>query len=183
MIIIPHNQNGTVKGNHPFINEFFTNIVILYKLKNEQANLNSEIKMLNWYLIQFKPNSYKTAEQNLTQQGFKTFTPLQEITDRNKSKFVNKLKPLFPGYMFVGIEPNSAPWRKINSTLGVLRLVCYEGVPKPLPQKFISSLMSRCDQFGKLLPPKSLTTGDSVRILKGAFANFVATVETIDSEN
>ena len=41
--------------------------------------------------------------------------------------------------------------------------------------------MSRCDRFGKLLPPKKLLIGDSVKLLKGAFSNFVATVETIDS--
>ena len=31
--------------------------------------------------------------------------------------------PLFPGYMFVGIKPDGAPWQKINSTLGVSRLI------------------------------------------------------------
>jgi len=36
--------------------------------------------MGNWYLIQFKRNSHRIAEQNLNKQGFKTFLPLQEIT-------------------------------------------------------------------------------------------------------
>lgn len=40
--------------------------------------------------------------------------------------------------------------------------------------------MQRCDVTGKLLPAKNLAAGDEVELLKGPFANFVATVETID---
>jgi transcriptional antiterminator RfaH len=75
-----------------------------------------------------------------------------------------------------------APWRSINSTIGVSRLVSFEGKPKPLPLQLISGLMLRCDASGTLLPPKSLNEGDSVEMLTGPFANFVATVDTIDPE-
>ena len=49
-------------------------------------------------------------------------------------------------------------------------------------EEIVSALMSRCDSSGKLLPPESLASGDSVKILSGALANFIATVETFDSE-
>ena len=42
--------------------------------------------------------------------------------------------------------------------------------------------MLRCDASGELLPPKSLNEGDSVEMLTGPFANFIATVDTIDPE-
>ena len=57
----------------------------------------------------------------------------------------------------------------------------FEGKPKPLPLQVISGLMLRCDASGTLLPPKSLSEGDSVEMLTGPFANFVATVDTIVS--
>ena len=139
--------------------------------------------MHHWYLIQLRPNSYRIAEHNLNQQGFKTFLPMQEVTKRCGSKFRNSIKPLFPGYMFVSVGINSAPWKKINSTLGVVRLVSYSGrEPTRLPADIVKGLMSRCDTFGKLLPPKKILSGDTVKILKGAFASFVATVENIDSK-
>ncbi len=138
--------------------------------------------MFNWYLVQFKPNHHRVAERNLNQQGFKTFLPLQETTSRGVSKFTTCLKPLFPGYMFVSIELDRSPWRKINSTLGVVRLICQDGLPKRLPFEIVSGLMSRCDRIGKLLPTKSLETGDPVTVVSGALTNFVATVETIDSK-
>ena len=136
--------------------------------------------MSQWYLIQFKPNSHRLAQRNLHRQGFETFLPMQKITRRKNSRFVSDLQPLFPGYMFGGVNSALAPWHAINSTIGVSRLVCFEGKPKPLPVQLISGLMLRCDASGTLLPPKSLSAGDSVEILTGPFANFIATVDTID---
>ncbi len=137
--------------------------------------------MFDWYFVQFKRNSHRLAERNLNRQGFKTFLPLQDLTITYGSKFLTRLKPLFPGYMFVKIDLENAPWHKINSTLGVSRLICHDGVPKSIPSEVIAGLMSRCDNLGKLLPPTALERGDSVTIMSGALANFVATVETIDS--
>ena len=107
---------------------------------------------------------------------------MQKITRRKASRFVSDLKPLFPGYMFVRIDSELAPWRSINSTVGVSRLVSLEGKPKPLPLQLISGLMLRCDASGTILPPKSLSEGDSVEMLTGPFANFIATVDSIDPE-
>ena len=138
--------------------------------------------MGSWYFIQFKRNSHRIAERNLNQQGFKTFLPLQDFTTRRGSEFLTSTKPLFPGYMFVSIKLDEAPWHKINSTLGVSRLICQDGAPKRVPTEVVTGLISRCDSFGRLLPPTTLQRGDSVEIESGALANFIATVETIDSD-
>lgn len=137
--------------------------------------------MDNWYLIQFKTNSHRIAERNLNQQGFRTFLPLQDFTITRGSKFLTRTKPLFPGYMFVRIELDATPWHKINSTLGVSRLICYNGVPKGVPTEVVSGLISRCDSSGRLLPPSAIHRGDPVEVQSGALANFIAEVETIDS--
>ena len=84
--------------------------------------------------------------------------------------------------MFVAFEPKSAPWRKINGTIGVSKLVSFDGQPKPVPIDLVSGLMQRCDTTGNLLPAKKLAAGDQVELLTGPFSNFIATVETIDIE-
>ena len=138
--------------------------------------------MDSWYIVQFKRNSHRIAVRNLSQQGFKTFLPLQSLTRQNQAKFLTNIEPLFPGYMFVSIDLGKEPWHKINSTLGVSRLICQDRIPMKVPQEIVSALMSRCDSSGLLLPPESLASGDSVKILSGALANFIATVETVDSK-
>ena len=135
-----------------------------------------------WYIVQFKRNSHRLAARNLSQQGFKTFLPLQSFTRKSQARFLTNIKPLFPGYMFVSIDLGKEPWQKINSTLGVSRLICQDGIPIKVPEEIVSALMARCDSSGKLLPAETLASGDSVKILSGALANFIATVETVDSK-
>ena len=84
--------------------------------------------------------------------------------------------------MFVAIDEGSAPWRQINSTLGVSKLVMMEKAPKPVPSDLISELFERCDSGGVLMPSPVLAPGATVEILSGPFSHFVATIESISDE-
>lgn len=134
---------------------------------------------LQWFLAQLKPNAQRIAVRNLDRQGFATFLPQHQVTRRQSGRFVEALRPLFPGYLFVGFDPASAPWRKINATSGVSRLVSFDQRPRAVPSALIDDLAARCDADGVLQPAPVLTAGSAVEILSGPFANFVATVETI----
>ncbi len=135
-----------------------------------------------WFILQFKPNSHYQAEKNLTQQGFETFLPLHDTTSRKSSRFISTSKPLFPGYMFVRFNIADTNWHKINSTYGVSRLITFNSILKPTPTSFVNSLMKRYDLLGKLIPIKKLKKGDQVTVLKGPFANFIATVEKYEAD-
>ena len=45
-----------------------------------------------WFIAQIKPNSYRTALQNLERQGFETFLPKMEITQRKENKFISHIR-------------------------------------------------------------------------------------------
>ena len=135
-----------------------------------------------WFILQFKSNSHYQAKKNLTRQGFEVFLPLQYITSRKLSRFVNTSKPLFPGYMFIRFDEAESNWHKINNTYGVSRLITFNSILKSIPTSFINSLMKRYDLSGKLLPIQKLNNGDQVTVLKGPFANFIATVETYETD-
>ena len=135
-----------------------------------------------WYIVQFKPNSHKIAVRNLKRQGFETFLPMREVTRRTVVKFETVIRPLFAGYMFVACDPEQAPWRQINSTYGISHLLSFAGGPKPMPEALITGLRARCDNVGKVMPLKNFEAGQSVEMLSGPFANFIATVEQMASD-
>jgi transcriptional antiterminator RfaH len=135
-----------------------------------------------WFILQFKPNSHRQATKNLSRQGFETFLPLYDTTSRKASRFITATQPLFPGYMFITFNKAESEWHKINNTYGVSRLVTFNSVLKSIPSIFIDNLMMRYDTSGKLLPIKKLKKGDHVKVLKGPFANFIATVETYETD-
>ena len=136
-----------------------------------------------WFILQFKSNSHHQATKNLTQQGFETFLPLHDTTSRRASRFVTSTQPLFPGYMFVTFDRTESKWHKINNTYGVSRLVTFNSTLKSIPAIFVNNLMKRHDSSGKLLPIKKLKKGDQVKLLKGPFANFAATVEKYEDDH
>jgi len=140
------------------------------------------IKMLNWYLVQLKPNGHRLAKANLERQGFKTFLPLQNVTKRSAHKFVDRNVPLFPGYMFVKLDTAQNDWRKVNSTLGVARIVSLGGTPTAVPSVIVNEFISRYDDDGILRPTQGLEVGQDVQVLRGPFANFVAKVEEISPD-
>lgn len=137
---------------------------------------------LEWYLLQFKPNRQHQAVKNLNFQKFNTFLPLINCTTRKASRFTSATKPLFPGYMFISLDKTNLQLSKINNTYGVSRLVTFNSRPRSVPQKFIDELMSRCNLSGEILPIKKYKKGDQVKVLNGPFANLIATVETLRTD-
>ena len=138
--------------------------------------------ILAWYIVQFKPNSHKIAVRNLQRQGFETFLPIHEVTRRTATKFETVTRPLFPGYVFVACNPEKAPWRQINSTYGVSRMLSFAEGPKPMPEALIAGLRARCDSVGKVVPLENFEVGQSVKMHSGPFASFIATVEQMASD-
>jgi transcriptional antiterminator RfaH len=136
-----------------------------------------------WFILQFKSNSHHQATKNLNRQGFETFLPLHDTTFRKSSRFINTVQPLFPGYMFIAFDRAETNWHKINYTYGVSRLITFNSNLKSIPTTFVNSLMKRYDLSGKLLPIKKFKEGDQVKVLKGPFANFIATVETYEADH
>ena len=135
-----------------------------------------------WFILQFKSNSHHLAEKNLNRQGFETFLPLHDTTSRRTSRFINTSKPLFPGYMFIKFDRAESVWHKINNTYGVSRLITFNSILKSIPTIFVDHLMKRYDLSGKLIPIQKLKKGDHVTVLKGPFANFIATVEKYEAD-
>ena len=135
-----------------------------------------------WFILQFKSNSHNIAAKNLSRQGFEIFLPLHDTTSRRTSRFINTSKPLFPGYMFIKFDRAESDWHKINSTYGVSRLITFNSILKSIPTIFVNHLMKRYDCSGKLKPIRKLKRGDHVTVLKGPFANFIATVEKYEAD-
>jgi len=138
---------------------------------------------VQWYLAQLKPNGFDRAVINLKRQGFEAFMPVRDmIVRRGRAKQICK-RPLFPGYIFVGVDRAAPQWSVINNTLGISSLVSFgSNEPTPLPDGLMAGLMARCGDEDVLLPPDDLKIGDHIRAVSGPFADYLATIETIPNE-
>lgn len=134
---------------------------------------------LSWHLAQLRPNCAQIALRNLARQGLTVFNPTQTQTTRRGQKFLTREVQLFPGYLFIRLDPRSSDPRAVNGTLGVARLVSFGDRPAPVPARLVEELIARCDSQGHLQPPPEIAPGDRVRLASGPFAEFVSTVEAI----
>ena len=137
-----------------------------------------------WYVAQLKPNGFHKAQVNLIRQGFECFMPMRRVTVRHARKLSAGLRPVFPGYIFIKFGLDNGEWRKINSTLGVNRLICFSGSrPAQIPEVLMEGLMLRCDDQNVLKPITDWKTGEKARLIAGPFADFIGQVEELISDD
>ena len=135
-----------------------------------------------WYVAQLKPNGFYRAQLNLVRQGFECFMPMRKVTIRHARKLTNALRPIFPGYIFIKIELGVTDYQKINSTLGVSRLISFHaGCPAQVPVALIDGFKARCDDQSRLMPLNDWKTGEKARLVSGPFADFIGEVEELFS--
>lgn len=102
-----------------------------------------------WFVVQCKRKEEKLAHWNLKAQGFEVYLPMYWFMDRKTQGKTGK--PLFPGYVFVKINPAVDPWRCICSTYGVKSLLCSaNGKPIAAADGHIASIQAREDEDGMI---------------------------------
>lgn len=84
-----------------------------------------------WFVILSKPQQEWRASIELAQQHFVVYLPLWSS------------KPYFPGYLFVRMDRDTAPWGKIRSTRGCIDLLKSGHLPSPVPDDVMEAIKSR----------------------------------------
>lgn len=138
---------------------------------------------LDWFVAQLKPNAAALAERNLARQGYTTFMPLIEREEGRPNRFQRRLKPLFPGYLFVCFDPLAGAWRSVSNTRGIARLVSFGGsVPRPVSRELLHHIRSHTDDEGIFRTQSALAPGDAVVVLAGPFRDLLARVHQLDDD-
>ena len=121
---------------------------------------------MRWIVVRSHPQRENFAAECVSQQGYTVFLPrVLEHSGRGGRRFA-LAKPLFPSYLFVGIESR---WRPLLSTFGVHAVIMAGESPGIVPPFVIEQLRARLDVDGFVRLPKR-RRGDHVEIVRGPFA-------------
>ena len=131
---------------------------------------------LKWVAVQLKPNMLNRVIFNLNFQSFDYFAPMKSETIRSGNFFKKIKKLLFPGYIFVRIDPNGLDVKKVDSTFGVSKLV-RRGDRKVayLPDIFIQSILVLQTKHNEIFK-SSLSLGKKVRLIEGPFVGMIGEI-------
>ena len=133
--------------------------------------------MRKWYVVQTRPRQERRAEVNLARQGYRAWLPVMERSRRRAKRIETGHAPLFPQYLFVELDIGCEPWRAINGTFGVKRILADGPRPQALPEEFVAALREATGVDGVSTPaPLDLQPGDAVTITTGPFVECAAVV-------
>ena len=128
----------------------------------------------SWYALRSKPRKEDVVWRQVLARGFETYYPrlrVQPVNPRSR-----KIKPYFPGYLFVHIdleETGLSAFKWMPHTLG---LVSFGGEPAVVPENLIFDIRKRIDRInkegGEVL--EGLKPGDEVRVIDGPFRGYEA---------
>lgn len=92
----------------------------------------------DWYVLKTKPHSEEIAVAALKQSGIEVYLPQLHASATRSRK--PRPQPLFPGYLFFWLEPDSRYWSYVRWANGVAYLLTDDGGPIPLPAELIGEI-------------------------------------------
>jgi transcription antitermination factor NusG len=135
---------------------------------------------VRWYAVHTLASCELRAQEQLGNQGFCAFLPKRHKTIRHARKLRQIEAPFFPRYLFVSLDLGRDRWRSVNGTYGVSHLIMQANRPHPVPRGIVEALIASADPRGILHFGEQLKVGGTVRLMAGAFAEQLATLESLD---
>jgi transcriptional antiterminator RfaH len=131
--------------------------------------------VIAWYAVHTQPHAETRARDNLLRQGYAAYLPRCRVYVSHARRRRVAVRPLFPRYLFAGVDRAAMRWRPILSTFGVADIVRTGEEPAPVPDEILAALRERegAGLFDLLDPARRLRLGEMVRITAGAFEDMI----------
>ena len=139
---------------------------------------------MKWFVVYSLPTKEVIAKQHLQEQGYDVYLPMFKKIRRHARRVDEVLQPLFPRYLFVGLDLEVDSWRAVNGTRGVAYLLLNDGHPLGIPTSIIENLKIQENDHG-FVPISFIETfvkGEKLRIVDGTFKDQIAIFETMDDK-
>src|SRR5919108_2873180 len=136
-----------------------------------------------WVVVNTQPHRELLARENLVRQNFDVYCPMVGKRFSHARRSQDVLRPLFPGYLFVAVDPDLQRWRPILSTFGVRTLVRCGDHLSTLDDGFVDSLKAREIDGAIVSPLSPYRPGQQVRMAGGAFDGLVASILELDEKD
>ncbi len=131
-----------------------------------------------WYVLRSKPRKESALWDYVLSKGMECFYPRMRVNPVNPR--ARKIKPYFPGYMFVQADLEKvgrSAFRWMPHSLG---LVQFDNNPAPVPDGLISGIKRTVAEIAEAGGEKfiGLQPGDEVFIEEGPFSGYRAIFDT-----
>ena len=99
-----------------------------------------------WYVVRTAPRSEFLAASELNRDDREVFSPSVKTKSMGDGP---KAAPLFPGYIFMRLNPESSEWPSFRLSQHAIGFVNFNGEFPWLPDEIIAELKQRCDMINE----------------------------------
>lgn len=159
------------------------------KTKKEVKSKKKVNPNAKWYVLNIRTGYENSIQKELKQRAEATgmedkivdiLVPVQKKIFVKKGKQDVKEEKIFPGYILIKMELDNRTWDIVTNTEGVRGFVKTDRYPKPLAESEVLAIT----KFMEVEQPSfktSFSVGEAVKITEGAFADFIGSVQEIDT--
>lgn len=142
-----------------------------------------------WYVLQTLTGQEDRAKQaiedtinveGLRERVLQVLVPMEETVEIKGGKRVEKVRKMFPGYVFVEMILEEATWYHIRQTAGVARFIGTKVKPTPVSDKEMQRVLKQLGKEERL--EVNFERGEVVRVISGPFRGYTGTVDEINPE-
>lgn len=130
--------------------------------------------MKHWYALQSKFQQENLLWEQLCIRNLEAYYPRIVVHPVNPR--AKKIKPYFPGYMFVNVDLEQVGGSTFQWMPGVAKMVSFGNEFTPIPDHLIQAIRERVDTINTVENKsfENFNAGDRVVLRSGAFAGYEA---------
>ncbi|MBP8979568.1 transcription termination/antitermination factor NusG [Candidatus Dojkabacteria bacterium] len=159
------------------------------KEKKDVQTVKKDNPNAKWYVLNIRNGYENKIQKEIRQRAEATgmedkisemLVPVQKKIFVKKGKQEIKEEKIFPGYILIKMELDNKTWDLVQNTDGVRGFVKTDRYPKPLAESEVKAIT----KFMEVEQPSfqtSFSIGEAVKITEGAFADFIGSVQEIDT--
>lgn len=142
-----------------------------------------------WYVIQTltgQEDKVKQAiEQEITNKKlsskvFQVLVPTEETVEIKGGKRIEKVRKMFPGYVFLEMVLDDESWFMIRNTPWVARFIGTKVKPTPVSDKEMQRVLKQLGREERL--EITFEKGEGVRVISGPFRGYTGTVDEVNAD-
>lgn len=146
-----------------------------------------------WYVVQaysgYESKVKTMLEERIQLHGLEEkfgeiLVPTEEVVEMRAGQKRKSERKFFPGYVLVEMEMGDDSWHLVRETPRVMGFIGgTSDRPAPISEREANAILQRLEDSTDKPKPKTLfEPGEVIRVVDGPFADFNATVESVNYE-
>jgi transcription termination/antitermination protein NusG len=148
-----------------------------------------EVSGMKWYIVQCYALYEQKVRDRIIQMQENEFKgivervllPEEETVEIKNNERKERIKKMFPGYLFVQMKPDETVWYLLRRLPGVAKLVGIKNEPTPVSEEEIDRILRQLGEKAKKIEV-DFEINESIKVISGPFRGYTGEISEINAD-